>query len=205
MGDLVFAAQSRDVGTSTARALRRQALVPAVIYGQGAPRAVALGQKELTRALSEGHFLNRMLVLDLGRKKERVLAREIQIDPVSRRPIHVDFLRVRKDTRVTAEVPCRFIHEDLSPGLKRGGVLNIVRHTVELFCAVDNLPEDIVVDLTGLEISDSFHISSVSLPEGARPTITDRDFTIATIVPPTVVTDMQEETAVASEEEAPAA
>jgi large subunit ribosomal protein L25 len=125
--------------------------------------------------------------------KERVLARDLQLHPVNDRPLHVDFLRVSASTEVTVQVPCSFNNEEESPGLKRGGVLNIVRYELELVCRADAIPQQIDVDLTGLEIGDSVHISEVTLPEGVQPTITDRDFTVASIAAPSVMTEEAEE------------
>jgi large subunit ribosomal protein L25 len=169
-------------GKSANRALRAKKMVPGVIYGgeQGAAN-VALEYKLLWQHYQTGNFLSTVYVLDLDGKKESVIPKDVQVDPVRDFPIHVDFLRVSSSSRIPVEVTVQFVNEEASPGLKRGGVLNIVRHTVELSCPADQIPERIVVDLTGREIGDSIHISAVKLPQGITPTITDRDFTIATI------------------------
>lgn len=171
------------VGKTAARALRSRKMVPGIVYGGGsAPQKVAMEFRILQQQFNLGHFLTTVYTLDVDGKKERVIPREVQVDPVKDLPIHVDFLRVSRQSKLEVEVPVRFINEEASPGLKRGGVLNVVRHAVELLCPAEEIPDNITVDLTGLEIGDAIHISSVSLPAGITPTITDRDFTIATIV-----------------------
>jgi large subunit ribosomal protein L25 len=169
-------------GKSAARTLRAKKLVPGIVYGGGEdPTQVALEYRIVSQHYQTGSFLSTVYLLDLDGKKERVIPRDVQVDPVRDFPIHVDFLRITRTSRIDVEVPVQFLNEEASPGLKRGGVLNIVRHTIELSCPADAIPEKITVDLTGLEIGDSVHISAVTLPSGITPTITDRDFTIATI------------------------
>jgi large subunit ribosomal protein L25 len=164
------------------RALRAQNMVPGVVYGGETGAAnVSVEYKLLWQHYQSGHFLSTVYLLDVDGTKERVIPRDVQVDPVRDFPIHVDFMRVSSTSRIDVEVPVQFINDEASPGLKRGGVLNIVRHEIEFSCPADAIPEKIVVDLTGLEIGDSVHISSVKLPQGITPTITDRDFTIATI------------------------
>jgi len=164
------------------RALRAQKLVPGVVYGgEQGPANVALEYKLVWQHYQTGHFLQTVFLLDVDGKKERVLPRDVQVDPVRDFPIHVDFMRVGKSSRIDVAVPVHFVNEDASPGLKRGGALNIVRHEIELSCPADAIPESITVDLTGLDIGDSIHISSVKLPEGVTPVIAGRDFTVATI------------------------
>ncbi len=164
------------------RALRAKKMVPGVVYGGGQdPANVALEYRRVWQHYQTGHFLSTVYLLDVDGKKERVIPRDVQVDPVKDLPIHVDFLRVSRSSRIDVEVPVQFLNEEASPGLKRGGVLNIVRHTIELSCPADAIPERITVDLTGLDIGDSVHISAIKLPEGIRPVIADRDFTIATI------------------------
>jgi large subunit ribosomal protein L25 len=176
-------AEVRDgVGKGAARAVRRQGKVPAVIYGdKKPPMPIALPLKELTRRLHAGGFLTHIATIDVDGEKIRVIPRDYQLDPVKDFLTHVDFLRVGEGARLRIEVPVHFRNEQASPGIKRGGALNVVRHTIELFVPADAIPESIDVDLTGLDIGDSLHISAVNLPEGVTPTITDRDFTIATI------------------------
>lgn len=176
-------ASARDrVGKGSARALRREGLIPAVIYGdKQSPLSIALNANEVSKKLHAGGFLTHVATIDVGGEKIRVLPRDYQLDPVKDFLIHVDFLRVSADTRVTVDVPVHFLNQDTCPGLKRGGVLNIVRHEVELAVLPDAIPEFIEVDLKDADIGDSIHISAIKLPEGAVPTIRDRDFTIATI------------------------
>jgi len=169
-------------GTGGARAVRRQAGVPGVIYGNGtAPQGVALQTNELVNLMNRGRFLSTVLDLDVDGAKQRVIPREVQLDPVSGNLVHVDFQRVGAGSRIRVNVPVRFVNEALSPGLKRGGVLNIVRHEVEVTCAADAIPEILEFSLAGLEIGRSLHISAIQLPSGVEPTIKDRDFTVATI------------------------
>jgi large subunit ribosomal protein L25 len=178
-------AQARTgVGKGAARALRRQGMVPAVIYGDKKdPVPVAIAYKDAHKRIYAGGFLSHVITLDVGGEKHLVIPRDYQLDPVSDFPVHVDFLRVGAGTRLNVEVHVTFVNDEASPGLKRGGVLNIVRHTVELSCPADAIPDHITVDLTGKEVGDSIHIGSIELPAGVTPT-SDRDFTIATIVAP---------------------
>ena len=176
-------AELRDgVGKGAARAVRRQGKIPAVIYGDKKPPIpISLPLKETTLRLQAGGFLTHILNVDVGGETIRVIPKDYQLDPVRDFLLHVDFLRIGEGARLTLDIPVHFLNEEASPGLKRGGALNIVRHTVELYVPVDRIPEFIEADLTGLDIGDSLHISAVTLPEGVTPTITDRDFTIATI------------------------
>jgi large subunit ribosomal protein L25 len=170
-------------GKGAARAVRREGLVPAVIYGgdEKTAETVAIDHNELFKLIKRGRFLSTVFDIDVGGKKSRAIPREVQLDPVKDLPIHVDFQRIGSDNRVRIGVPMRFVNEASSPGLKRGGVLNIVRREVEVWAPADKIPEYFDANLEGLEIGRSIHISAVVLPEGVRPTITDRDFTIATI------------------------
>ena len=164
------------------RALRAKKLVPGVIYGgTQKPENVALEYKVVQQHHQSGHFLSTVYTLEVDGKKERVIPREVQVDPVRDFPIHVDFMRVTRASRIDVAVPVLFINEEASPGLKRGGVLNVVRYDIELTCPAEAIPENITVDLAGLDIGDSVHISAIKLPEGITPKIADRDFTIATI------------------------
>ncbi len=190
------------VGKGAARALRREKLIPAVIYGdKQQPLPIALPYKEVFRKLHDGGFLTHVWTIKVDGKSIRVLPRDYQLEPVRDFLVHVDFLRVGRDSRVAVEVPVHFANEEASPGLKRGGVLNIVRHTVELECPADSIPESITFDLTGLVIGDSIHISAVELPKGVTATITDRDFTVATIASPAVMAEGADEEAEATEAE----
>jgi large subunit ribosomal protein L25 len=169
-------------GTGGARAVRREAQVPGVVYGDGrAPENVALYSNELVNLINRGRFLSSIIELDIDGTKTRVIPREVQTDPVNAKLVHVDFQRVGPGARIRVNVPVRFINESLSPGLKRGGVLNVVRHEIEVMAPADKIPEFFEFNLEGLEIGRSVHISAITLPEGVRPTITNRDFTVASI------------------------
>ena len=164
--------------------MRREGRVPAVIYGQKQdPVQIHLEEKALMKALNTGHFMNSVIMLDIGGTATRTLPKDVQFHPVSDRPLHVDFLRISEHSKVTVAVPIRFTGEEESRGLKRGGVLNAVRHELELVCDAAEIPDEIEISLAGLNIGDSLHISAVTLPDGVESAITDRDFTIATIVP----------------------
>lgn len=182
---LTLPAQARDrAGKGASRAVRREGRVPAVVYGnKEAALPIHVEEKLLSKLLSTGHFMNSVVEIELDGKTHRTLPRDVQFHPVSDRPIHVDFLRLTGDSLVTVNVPVRFENEALSPGLKRGGVLNVVRHEVEVKAPASAIPDDIVVDVTGFEVGDSIHVSVVKLPKGVT-TVIDRDFTIATIVAP---------------------
>lgn len=195
-------AETRErAGKGPARAVRRAGRVPGVIYGaRKDPLMISMDPRDLERELKTGGFLATVYDLTVGSDQERVLPRDVQFDPVSERPLHVDFLRVSGTTRVTVEIPVHFLNEEQSPGLERGGLLNVVRHAIEFQCRADAIPHSIDIDLSGLDIGDSVHISSVSLPDGVEPTITDRDFTIATIAAPTVVQEEATEEEAAEEE-----
>jgi large subunit ribosomal protein L25 len=197
----IKASVREDMTKGAMKAMRRGGRIPGVVYGDSKKNAnVTLEYKRIMQLFQTGHFLSTVYLLDIDGRKERVIPREVQVDPVRDFPLHVDFLRVSKTSRIDVEVPVTFLNEGASPGLKRGGVLNIVRHEIELSCPADAIPETIEVDLTGLDIGDSVHISSVKLPEGITPTITDRDFTIATIVGSAAMKPEQEESAPAAEE-----
>ncbi len=170
-------------GKGAARAVRREGKVPAVIYGgdEKTPQTVALDHNELFKIIKRGRFLSTVFDIEISGKSTRAIPRDVQLDPVKDVPIHVDFQRIGADNRVRIGVPMRFINEANSPGLKRGGVLNIVRREVEVWAPADKIPEYFEANLEGLEIGRSVHISAIKLPDGVRPTITDRDFTIATI------------------------
>jgi large subunit ribosomal protein L25 len=169
-------------GKGAARQARRDGNVPAVIYGnQETPETINLEYNELWKQVLKGHFTSTAIELDVEGKKHIVLARDVQVDPVRDTPLHVDFQRVGKDGVIRVSIPVHFTNEAQSPGLKRGGVLNIVRHDVEVFCPYDKIPRFFEISLEGMEIGRSIHISAVSMPEGITPVIKNRDFTIATI------------------------
>lgn len=172
-------------GKGGSRAVRRAGRIPAIVYGGDAPpRKISLDAKEITRLLQQPRFFATVMDIEIDGAIEHVLPREAQLHPVTDRPLHLDFVRAAAGARVTVAVPVRFINEATCPGLKRGGVLNIVRREVELVCPADAIPTELVADLSGFDIGESVHIRHIGLPEGVRPTITDRDFTIASIVPP---------------------
>ncbi len=194
------------VGKGSARAVRRNGQIPAVIYGdKQPPLAIALSWKDVYYKIHGGGFLTTVATIDVGGKKIQVLPKDFQLDPVSDSPVHVDFLRVGKNTEVNVNVPVHFINEEKSPGIKRGGVLNIVRHEVEFHCPANAIPEFITVDLEGTDIGDSLHISAVKLPAGVKPVIADRDFTIATIAGSSAMKSDEDAAAAAPAAAAPAA
>jgi large subunit ribosomal protein L25 len=191
-------AEARErVGKGSARELRRNGLIPAVIYGDKQPPvSITLNTNDVTKRIHAGGFMTTIVTIDVGGKKIKVLPKDYHLDPVRDFTMHVDFLRVSGNTQVTVEIPVHFINEDKSPGIKVGGVVNIVRHEVEVHCPADSIPEAFTVDLTGAKIGDSIHISQITLPKGVVPTIADRDFTIATIVAPAAgLSGEEEETA----------
>jgi large subunit ribosomal protein L25 len=170
-------------GKGGARATRREGRIPGILYGdKREPEAIAVDYRAISQQMHTGHFQSTIFTLDVDGKKTRVIPRGVQLDPIRDFPIHVDFMRVGKDALVNVDVPVRFLNEAASPGLKRGGVLNIVRHEIAVRCPADAIPDHFEVDLTGLEIGDSVHISAIALPKGVRPTISERNFTVATIV-----------------------
>ena len=186
---LTLAAETREqVGKGASRSLRREGRVPAVIYGNKQdPAAIHVEEKELYRLLMTGHFMNSVVMIDVGGATVRTLPKDVAFDPVSDRPVHVDFLRISEHATVTVQVPVRFTDEEASPGIKRGGVLNVVRHELELVVDAAEIPDDVEVSLKGFNVGDSIHISNVTLPKGAKSAIDDRDFTIATIVAPSAL------------------
>lgn len=174
-------------GKGAARSVRREGRIPAVIYGGGdAPQPLSLDKKEVTKLIFAGHFLTTIFELDIDGKPERAIPRDYQLDVVKDTPLHVDFLRLKAGSRLRVEVPVHFINHEAAPGLKRGGSLNIVYHSVEMWVPADNIPEAITGDLTGLDFNDSLHISAFTLPPNCRPTNPDKNFTVASIAPPLV-------------------
>ncbi len=169
-------------GKGAARRLRKQGRVPGVIYGDNKePEMIHVSFVDLLKQVNTGTFESTLVDLEVEGKKVRCIPRDVQLDPVRDFPIHVDFLRLGKGARIAVEIPVEYVGHEQSPGLKRGGALNIVRHEVEVYVNADNIPEKIVADISGLNIGDSLHISAVKLPEGVEPVIQDRDFTLATI------------------------
>ena len=192
---LTLPAEARErAGKGASRALRREGRVPAVIYGgKEEPTPIHVEARELVRQLNLGHFMNSIVMIEIGGKQVRTLPKDVCLHPVTDRPLHVDFPRLAKDAKIHVAVPVVFVNEDDSPGLKKGGVLNVVRHELELVCESDKIPGEIELNLAGLDIGDSIHISHVTLPEGSASAITDRDFTIATIVAPSAMKQTEEE------------
>ena len=186
---LKLSAEARErAGKGASRAMRRDGRVPAVIYGNKQdPVNIHVEEKILVRMLQNGHFLNTVVDIEVGGKTITTLPRDVQFHVVTDRPVHVDFLRLSADAKVTVSVPVRFVDEDKSPGIKKGAVLNIVRHEVEVSCPSNAIPDDLVASLAGLDVGASLHISAFHLPAGVVPTINDRDFTVATIVAPSAL------------------
>ncbi len=194
-------------GKGAARQARREGNVPAVIYGDNqTPETIVLDYNDLWKQILKGHFTASVFDIDIASKgKIRVIPRDVQVDPVKDIPIHVDFLRVGKDGIIRVAVPVKFLNDTLSPGLKRGGILNIVRHEVEVFCPYDRIPAAFEINLEGTEIGKSIHISEIALPENVRPVIANRDFTIATIAGVRKEEEAASEAAPAAAAAAPAA
>ncbi|OYX66606.1 MAG: 50S ribosomal protein L25/general stress protein Ctc [Sphingomonadales bacterium 32-64-17] len=188
-------------GKGASRALRREGRVPAVIYGGNEePTPIHVEEKLLSRQLGTGHFMNSIVMLEVDGKTIRTLPKDVALHPVSDRPLHADFLRLAKDAKIEVAVPVVFINEEASPGLKKGAVLNMVRHELQLLCEADKIPSEVEIDVTGLEVGDSIHISHVKLPAGSESAITDRDFTIATVVAPSALKRATNEAAAAEGE-----
>ncbi|HEY5225939.1 MAG TPA: 50S ribosomal protein L25/general stress protein Ctc [Methylovirgula sp.] len=178
------------IGKGAARSVRREGRIPAVIYGGGEPaEPIALDYRDLNRLIYAGHFLTTIFEIDIEGAKQRVIPRDYQLDPIKDQPLHIDFLRLKTGTTVRVEVPVHFINHEVCPGIKKGGSLNVVRHVIEMRVPAEAIPEAITVDLSNLDIAESLHISSVELPQGCKPTIADRNFTIVTMVPPVVVAE----------------
>ena len=201
--DVFYCEPRNQTGTGGARAARREGWVPGVLYGGDlGPVPINLKRNEVTKAYLTGRLLAHLANIDVPGQKEKqpVIARDIQIHPVKGHLVHIDFMRVDEKTRIDVEVPVRFINEEASPGLKKGGVLNVVRHGVEVYAPATAIPEVFEIDVTGLEVGDGIHASKINLPEGVTFVITDRDFTIATIAAPSALRSAdEEETAAAAE------
>ena len=194
---LTLPAELRErAGKGASRELRRNGRVPAVIYGGNEePTPIHIEERVLSRQLGTGHFMNSIVMVEVNGKPVRTIPKDVALHPVTDRPLHADFLRLSKDAKIQVAVPVVFTNEEASPGLKKGGVLNIVRHELELVCDAEKIPGEIQIDVTGLEVGDSIHISHVNLPEGSVSAITDRDFTIATIVAPSALKQSEGEAA----------
>ncbi len=204
---IVLAAEQRErAGKGVARALRREGLVPAVIYGgKEAPEGISVNSREITKIFNTGRLLSTLIEIEVDGKKQRAIARDVQLHPVRDDILHADFLRLGKDAKIAVEVSVNFLNEETCPGLKMGGVLNVVRYTIELNCPADNIPESIDLDLADAQMNDSIHISEINLPDGVEPVITDRDFTIVTIAAPAALRSEAEEAEDAAEAEEAAA
>jgi len=186
-------------GKGPAFQARQKGLVPGVVYGgSGKPENVAVDAHALARQIEAGNFLTTLFMLDVGGTKTRVLPREVQLDPVSDRPVHIDFMRLAEGASVRIEIPVHFNGQETSPGLKKGGVLNVVRHSIGLICPADAIPNTVEVDVSGLDINESIHINALTLPKGVKPVIRGRDFTICSIVAPTSVIEEQRAAAAAA-------
>jgi large subunit ribosomal protein L25 len=186
---LTLPAETRDrAGKGASRALRREGRVPAVVYGNNEePLSVHVEEKELRRQLGTGHFFNSVVEVEVGGKKVRTLPKDVAFHPVTDRPLHVDFLRISKHAKVHVNVPVVFINEEASPGLKKGGVLNVVRHDLDLVCDADSIPTEITIDVTGKDVGDTIHITDIKLPKGVESGLGDRDVTVATLVAPSAL------------------
>jgi large subunit ribosomal protein L25 len=207
MADITtIGATARDrAGKGAARATRREGRIPAVIYGDHKePVLISLDPREFDRVLRREGFFAKLLDVTLDGASHRTLPRDVQFHPVTDKALHVDFMRVGPKTRINVGIPVHFINQDKSPGLKRGGILNVVRHEIELVCSADNIPEYLTIDLEGFDIGDSIHLSKLQLPEGTSSAI-DRDFTIASVAPPTVIREEQAAAASAAATGTPAA
>ena len=192
--------------TGKLNALRIKGIIPAVLYGGSKKNlSISLNKLHLRDIINTESFLSKVLNLEIDGNAEKVIPRDLSLDPLTNEPIHIDFMRIVNGTEINLEIPVKFINNDKSPGLKKGGVLNIVRRTVELKCPAENIPNEIVIDLDESEIGTSIKISSVKLPENVHPTITGRDFTIATVVSPTIVVEPEKVTEETPEGEAAAA
>ena len=194
-----YKALDRNKEAGSTHSLLTKGMVPGIIYGKGSePTKIALEDKILKKLMNSGSFYSTIIDIDINGKVEKILPKQLQYHPVSDKLIHFDFLRVQENTKVNVEIPIEFLNQDKCPGLKKGGVLNTVRRLIELTCNANNIPSKLEFDLIESEIGDAVKISNIKLPEGVAPTITDRDFVIATLVPPTV--EVETKTEEASEE-----
>ena len=203
------AKKRENLSTGSNNKLRAEGLIPAILYGGKDPNQnISINKKEISNIINSDTFLSKVLEIEVDGKKEKVIPREVAYHVVSEEPMHIDFMRIVSGKKIILEIPVKFINHPDSPGLKRGGVLNIVRRKVELKCPAETIPDEIVVDLAGTDIGTSIKISSVKLPESVIPTITDRDFVVATVAAPTVIKEpekpSEEAAAEGVEGEAPA-
>ena len=200
--NILNALSRKSVGTNSSKKVRQANQIPAIIYGDGIkPEPISLAVPELRVEIQKSSFINKVYDIALEKNKVRVIVQEISQNPVTDQLEHIDFLRVNDKTKVTIEVPVKFLNEALSPGIKRGGVLNVVRYTVEVICPVNKIPESFEFNLEGLEIGDSIHISHTKIDEGVEPTIKDRDFTVASILAPSALVSAETSEEKSEEEE----
>jgi large subunit ribosomal protein L25 len=198
---LTLSAEARDrAGKGASRALRREGRVPAVIYGNNEdPQIVHVEEKLLNKLLGTGHFFNSVVMVEVGGKQVRTLPKDVAFHPVTERPLHADFLRVSEHASVHVNVPVVFANEELSPGIKRGGVLNVVQHELELICDAAEIPDDVTIDLSGYDVGATIHLKDITLPQGAKSAIEDPDLTIATIIASTALKSQEGDTATEGE------
>jgi large subunit ribosomal protein L25 len=179
-----------NLGKGPSYQTRLKGFIPAIVYGgKEQPQTVQVEERGFSKLYGAGHLLSTLFMLDVNGQRTRVIPRAVQLDPVTDRPVHVDFMRLAEGARIALNIPVHFRGQESSPGIKKGGVVNIVRHEVELYCPADNIPAFIEGDLSTLDIGDSLHISAFTLPEGVKPVISNRDFTVATLAPPTTYTE----------------
>ena len=182
------AIKRENLNTGSTNRLRANGFIPAILYGGNNPNQnISISKKEISNIIKSDTFLSKVLEIEVDGKKEKVIPRDVSYHVISEEPIHIDFMRIVSGKKINLEIPVKFINHPESPGLKRGGVLNIVRRKVELKCPAETIPDEIIVDLAGTDIGTSIKISSVKLPENVFPTITDRDFVVATVAAPTVI------------------
>ena len=202
--NILKATKRTSASTGQINKLRSEGFIPGVLYGGEKNNLnISLKKLHLQNIINTETFMSKVYDLDIDGNSEKALARDVAYDPVSDEPIHIDFMRITKGSRLTLEIPVKFINSDKSPGLKKGGVLNIVRRKVELKCPAENIPYEIVVDLNSTEMNSSLKISSVKLPENVSPTITDRDFVIATVAAPTILVEPEKTEEVAVDGDVP--
>ena len=193
MSDILEIYAERRDDNKNPRLIRKDGKIPAIVYGEKKdPLLIALDNKLIKKQIEMSGFFSKQFSINVDGEKHRVLPKDLQLHPVKETILHLDFLRIGENTKVTVSVPVQFINENDCPGLKQGGVINIVRHEIEIKSPVNKIPEMLEIDLKGIEIGDSIHISSVKLDEDVKPLITDRDFTIATLAPPTVIQEVEE-------------
>jgi len=203
--NIIKATKRTSSSTGQVNKLRSEGFIPGVLYGGKKDNLnISLKKLHLQNIINTETFMSKVYELDIDGTSEKALARDVSYDPVSDEPIHIDFMRITKGSQLVLEIPVKFINSDKSPGLKKGGVLNIVRRKVELKCPAENIPDEIVVDLDNTEINSSLKISSVKLPENVSPTISDRDFVIATVAPPTILVEPEKTEEVPADGEVPA-